>query len=100
MGWRKIVKEDIQRGTIIRLGNLMRDGSYCMATIIGINKINDEKYPCVMIARPYAYAHKDFDCKHPMLSAEVFEISIESLLSPSSDVEVFEGRDSVRSLAT
>lgn len=99
MGWRKIQKEDIKRGTIIRLKSLDRDGGYSTATIISVNE-QIPSYQHVKVSRPYVYAHKDFDTKDPLVGAETFAIGITRMLAEESDVEVFEGRDGVRSMTT
>ena len=99
MGWRKIQKEDIKRGTVIRMGNLMNDGSYCMATIVAVRE-NEPIWNYVKVARPYVYAHEHFDSNSGLIGSEVFDIGMDKLLNPSTDVEVFQGRDEVRSLVT
>jgi hypothetical protein len=98
MSWRNMVQEDIKRGTIIRLGSLENDGAYDKATIIAEHYKGDVKY--ITVARPYAYAHKDFNSNSPLIGSENFAILIESLLKPESDVQVFQGRDDVRSMLT
>ena len=98
-GWRKIEDDDIQRGTVIRLKNMMRDGGYCMATIIGVHDSNlMEDY--ITVARPYVYAHEAFNTNQPLLGAEVFEITLRRMLSADSDVEVFQERKDVHRMAT
>jgi hypothetical protein len=96
--WRKIQEEDIKLGTVIRLTKMMNDGAYSMATIVAIHTEGIWKF--IKVARPYAYAHKDFSTNQPLLGAEVFPIGISEILRPDSDVEVFQGRDEVRSMAT
>jgi hypothetical protein len=98
MSWRKIQAEDVKRGTVIRMTKMQADGAYHMATIIGI--FENEPYPHVKVARPYAYAHEHFNAKDPLMGSEVFAIGIGRLLGPDSDVEVFQGRDAVRSMVT
>jgi hypothetical protein len=100
MAWRKIQVEDIKRGTVIRMSRLEADGGYCMATIIAIHADAKEAYPHVKVARPYAYAHEHFNAKEPLMGAEVFAIGIQRMLEAGSDVEVFQGRDAVRSMVT
>lgn len=104
MAWRKIQKEDIKRGTVIRLTKLQDDGSYNMATIIAEHYVKDglpdSGIASVKVCRPMCWAHEHFNSTNGMLSGETFEISVERMLSPNSDVEVFQGRDEVRSLAT
>lgn len=98
MSWRKIERDDIKRGTVLRMTKMEADGSYHMATIIGIHE--NEAYPHVKVARPYVYAHEAFNAKDPLMGAEVFAIGIERMLGPDSDVEVFQGRDAIRSMVT
>ena len=105
MGWRKITKDDLQRGAIIRLNGIMGDGGYSMATIISTQGLTphgakERGLPYIKVARPYAYAHQDFDSNSPLLGSEVFEIFLESILGDRSDVEVFEGRDGIRTMIT
>jgi hypothetical protein len=104
MGWRKIQKEDIRRGVVIRMNILMSDGAYSMATIIALhyNKghLPDSGISSVSVVRPMCWAHEHFDSRVGLLSGESFNMSVDSLLSPTSDVEVFQGRDSIRDLLT
>src|SRR5208337_2698985 len=100
MAWRKMTKEDIKRGTIIKLGNMMDDGGYGLATIISTKDAEDTTYPHVMVARPSAWANEHVNSRSPMLHAEVFDIGIIRLLSPNGDYEVFQGRDSIRTMLT
>lgn len=98
--WRKIEKEDIKRGTIIRMTKMMNDGAYHMATIICTREAEGtHPYPHVMVSRPYAYANLDYDSKSPLLGTEVFAYGINKMLGADSDVEVFQGRDEIRSMA-
>jgi hypothetical protein len=99
MSWRKILLSDIKRGTVIRMTKMEADGAYHMATIIAVH-YEDPRYPHVKVARPYAYAHEEFNGKDPLLGAEVFAIGIERLLATESDAEVFQGRDTIRSMVT
>lgn len=99
MAWRKIQADDIKRGTIIRMASMMNDGGYCMATIISVNE-EDPRYRHVKVARPYVYAHENFNAKDPLMGAEVFAIGHDRLLAPSGDYEVFQGRDGIRSMVT
>lgn len=98
MGWRKIQKDDIKRGLVVRLG-FMTDG-FCMTTIISIQ---EEPYgggiTWAYLARPYAYAHENFNSKQPLLGCEVIPIDINS---PSWErCEVWEERDSqLRTMVT
>jgi hypothetical protein len=102
MSWRKIQNVDIKRGTVVRLGNLADDGAYATATIIGTRTESNawSSWHYVRLARPMAYAHEHFDAKSPMLSCEVFEIEEGRMLAEGSDVEVFQGRDAIRSMVT
>lgn len=97
-GWRKIIRDDIERGTIIRMTRLQDDGGYSMATIIGIYEHEENSY--VEVARPYAYGRRDFNEERALLGAEVLPIAISKLLSKDSDVEVFQGRDDIRKMVT
>lgn len=104
MAWRKIQKEDIKRGTVIRLTKLMNDGSFNMATIISEQYVKDglpdSGIASVKVCRPMCWAHEHFNSTNGMLSGETFEITVDRMLSPESDVEVFQGRDEVRNLST
>ncbi len=97
MAWRKIEREDVKLGTIIRMTRL--DDGYGTATICSL-QIDDKSYPHILVARPYAYAHKDFNTKQPLVGVEVFPIGYESLFAEHSDVEVCQGRDNVRNMST
>jgi hypothetical protein len=95
MGWRKIKFQDVERGVIVRIGKLMEDGSYCMATIVKVDP-QDAPRRAAWLARPMAYAQAEFDMKSGMLFCETFCVFIDSLVSPFTDVEVFEGQTGVR----
>ena len=99
MSWRKIQLSDIKRGTVIRMNKMANDGAYHMATIIAVH-YEDPRYPHVKVARPYVYAHEEFNSKDPLMGAEVFAIGIERVLAPDSDVEVFQGQGNIRSMTT
>lgn len=103
MSWRKIKREDLVRGTVIRLNRLMEDGAYCMATIIKSYNSPvdvDDSEKRVLVARPYAYAHEHFDARSPLLGSEVLEYTFERILNESSEVEVFQGKDEIRKMTT
>ncbi len=104
MSWRKIQKEDIKRGTVVRITTMMNDGAYHMATIIAEHYVKDglpdSGIKSVTVCRPMCWAHEHFNAKSGMLSGESWEMEVERMLRPESDVEVFQGRDEVRSLAT
>lgn len=92
--WRKIRKEDIRRGIIIRLGN-MTDTCFNGATIIGVEEKHDigGKYSEVWIARPYVYAHEHFDSSSGGLTGvEVFSIHSDSMCRTDTDIEVYESQ--------
>ena len=99
-GWRKVTKEDLVRGVILRMESLDRDGSFSMFTIISVRQMEDPSWPCVRVARPYAYAHEHFNSNDPLLGCEVFGIGVKDLLRDNSDMEVFQGRDGVRKMIT
>lgn len=99
MSWRKIQREDIKRGTIIRFRKMMEDGAYCMATIIATS-LEGPLYKHIKVSRPMALAHEHFESNTGLLQQEVFSIGLTNLLSPDSDIEVFQGRDNIRSMAT
>lgn len=99
MGWRKILKEDIVRGTVIRMTTMIESGSYGMATIIAVRD-EDPNYKHIMVARPYAYAAEHYNARSALLGAECYDISIERLLAPASDYEVFQGRDGNTTMVT
>lgn len=90
-GWRKIQATDVERGTVVRLKNLV--GCYNIATIIGVH--NQEGWKHVSVARPMARACEHYNDKQPTLYCEVFDIGMDSLLGDSSDVEVYQERNSV-----
>jgi hypothetical protein len=100
MSWRNLRKEDIKRGTVIRLGNIMNDGGYYNATIISVSEIDASDYPHFTVARPYAYANEHFNSKHPLMGSEVFAIGVKSALDPNSDIQVYQGRDGIRCMIT
>ena len=98
IGWRKIIKDDIKRGTVIRLTAM--ESVYNVCTIIAVNEYKDDS-SYVVVARPMAIAEGLFNSKNPMLQAEVFEMTIDRMLSDTSDVEVYQGRDNfVRRMST
>lgn len=104
MSWRKIQKEDIKRGTLIRMTKLADDGSYNMATIIAEHYVQDglpdSGIKGVVVGRPMCWAHEHFNSRNGMVSCETFEMTVEGMLAEGSDVEVFQGRDGIRDLAT
>jgi hypothetical protein len=100
MAWRKIRKEDIKNGAVIRMTRICEDGAYGTATITSTRNMEDKTYPHVYVSRPMAYAQSCFDSKQPLLYAEVMEYGIDRLLGEGSDVEVFEGRDGIRTCVT
>ena len=104
MAWRKVQKEDIKRGLVIRMTKLMNDGSFHMATVIAEKYVKDglpdSGVSAVTVCRPMCWAHEHFNSRNGMLSGETFDISVDSLTNPDGDYEVFQGRDEVRSLAT
>lgn len=99
MSWRKIQREDIKRGTIIRLKSIERDGGYGLATIIATS-LDGPLYKHIKVSRPMALAHEHFDSNTGLLQQEVFTIGLTNLLGPDSDVEVFQGRDNIRTMTT
>lgn len=104
MAWRKVQKEDIKRGTVIRMTKLMDDGSFNMATIIAVHYVKeglpDSGPASVTVCRPMCWAHEHFNSRNGMLSGETFDISLDRLTNPDGDYEVFQGRDEIRNLAT
>lgn len=99
MSWRKVQIDDLKRGTIIRFRRVMDDGGYCMGTIIATS-LDGPLYKHVKVSRPMALAHEHFESNTGLLQQEVFTIGVGDLLKPGSDVEVFQGRDGVRSMTT
>ena len=102
LGWRKLEKADIKLGTFLNLNYMHNGGGYNTATIIKEN-YNKEGYPnsgirSVTLARPMAYAHEHFNSNSPMLSAETFDMTVDSMLL--MDIEVYQGRDNVGRLIT
>lgn len=117
-GWRKLKVEDCKTGVLVRIGN-MTDTCYNGATILrveartalyfkdqgrgnveGEREVYEVNEATITVARPYAYASKDYDSKQPLLGCEVFGIHI-SERQPRTDLEVYEGRDGIlRSMAT
>jgi hypothetical protein len=100
MSWRKIQKEDIKRGTVIRMTKMIEGGSYGMATIICTREAEAPGYPNVKVARPYAYAHEHFDTNQPLVGSEVFSIGMDRILDPKGDYEVFQMRDDIHTMKT
>jgi hypothetical protein len=94
MAWRKILPEDVKLGTLVRMTSLMNDGAYNMATIISLS-LEGPIWKHFHIARPYAYAKKEFNTNQPLLGAEIIPIGMTNL----EGLEVFEGRDGNRSMA-
>lgn len=86
MGWRKITKEDVRRGVLIRMTGIV-DTPYNGATIVGVIDT------MVWVSRPYVYAHEPFDAKSGLMGAENFPISIEIMCQNNTDTEVYEGVD-------
>jgi len=104
--WRKIKKDDIKRGTVIRITG-MSDTAYNGATIIAVsdnythNGARTSPHEDVRIARPMAYAHDHFDSRSPMLSCEVFEMTVERMCKENTDIEVWEcGNGAVDTMTT
>jgi len=95
MAWRQMILEDVKLGTLVRDTRLMNDGGYCMGTIVSIH-MNDSSWKHFKIARPYAYAHKEFNTKQPLLGVEVYPIGTNSM----GGIEVFQGRDGNREMST
>lgn len=107
--WRKIQLEDLKRGTIVRIVNI-EDG-YNIATILSVRTESGGLWVemgsaqvrgelIIKLARPYAYAHENFNDNSPLLSCEVFDVSSLSMLRSCSWYEVYQGRDAVRSMVT
>lgn len=99
MAWRKIQREDIERGVIIRLKKLEDDGAYSVATIVA-TALDGPLYKHIKVSRPMALAHEHFDSNTGLLQQEVFTIGLTNLLAADSDVEVFQGRDGLRRMTT
>lgn len=59
--WRKIEKKDIINGAMIRLS----------------------------IARPYVYAHQNFDSKSGLIGVENFSMTLDRMCGPDTDVQVY-----------
>lgn len=87
--WRNIMKDDIKRGAVIQVWD---DYPYGCATVI---KVRDGY---ATLARPYAYAQKEFDTKSPLMSCEVYEVSLDNLCKEPK-YKVFQGRDGITSMA-
>jgi hypothetical protein len=100
MSWRKLQKDDIKRGTVIRMTKMIEGGGYGMATIICTREVEAPTYPNIRVARPYAYAHEHFDTNQPLLGSEVFSIGVDRLLAAGGDYEVFQMRDDIHSMKT
>ena len=91
VGWRKITKEDVKRGVLIRMKSIIDDGGFGLALIISESKNDSLGYDWhhITIARPMCYANEHYGSRQPMLSAEVFEVGVNML--DASEMEVFEG---------
>lgn len=92
MSWRKILKEDCVRGTLVRIAGIS-DG-YNNATIISIDNTH------IKLARPYAYANEHYNSNNAMMGCEVFEVSISRAVSEDTDLEVYQGKDCIRKMLT
>ncbi len=95
MGWRKIVRDDIQRGLIIRDNRIINDGGFGMMIVIGAPDVTHSSVRC---SRPMAWAHDHFNSRSALLSEEVVDYPVETLMK--GDYEVFQGRDGVRTQST
>lgn len=82
--WRKIEKKDIINGAMIRLSR-MYDG-FNIATIVGVFEKENE----VWIARPYVYAHQNFDSKSGLIGVENFSMTLDRMCGPDTDVQVYQ----------
>lgn len=83
MGWRKFRnREEIRRGVVIRIG-LIEDWGTAVI-------IHDDRGDDVTVSRPMAYAHEHFNSKTGMLTHEVFDVSINSMLKETTDIMVYE----------
>lgn len=103
MSWRKIQMEDIERGTVIRLTKMAEgfNTAVIIATDVEIDTAKNEgAFGMVRVARPYAYAHEHFDSRTAMMAEEVFDLSVESMLSANSDVEVFQQHKNIYRMVT
>lgn len=97
--------EDCRTGVLVRIGN-MTDTCYNGATILKVEVTNmvevGTSVPSrfITVARPFAYASKDFDSKQPLMGCEVFDIYMSFGQFQRTDMEVYEGRDGeLRSMA-
>lgn len=81
MGWRKIGINEVQRGLIVKIAGI-EDG-YNIGTIISTRQETGKSLETAVLARPFAYAHTDFDAKTPLVGTEVYEVSVQALMSGS-----------------
>lgn len=95
--WRKIRREDMQKGLVVRLTNLS-DTPFNGCVVLEHNSTrvpNDH----VRLARPQAYASQGIS-RQPLLYAEVFEMSLQSLCATNTDAEVWEGKYGLLTMLT
>lgn len=96
MPWRKITKEDIKVGTVIRIGYLEKIGAYNDATIIFVKKyhynhpIKAYELRSIKVSRPYAIADINSMEESALLGQVIWDISVKKLFSDSSDYKVYE----------
>jgi len=99
VGWRKIRREDIRRGVIVRITRLS-DTCYNGATIVGVDG------EIAYLSRPYIYAHEHFDStKGGLTGVETFSVFLDSMCREGTDIEVYESehysnKGEVRSMLT
>jgi hypothetical protein len=93
---RRIQFEDIKRGVVVHLMNLV--DTYNTATIISVKDEDGETR--IMLARPYAYANENYDSDQPLMGCEIFETTVKRMLADYADYEVYQGMDTVRNMMT
>lgn len=109
MGWRKIKKEDVKRGVLVRHSSM--NDFFNDAVIVRVEKIDrkgtstDWSNIIIHLARPYAVANENFDCITPFLTCENYCVYLDSMCSEKTVYEVYESehysnRGEVRSMVT
>lgn len=70
IGWRAMRKDDIVRGVCVRWKG-MEDTPFRGGVVIKANVVCVT--PFFLVARPYAYANRDYDDNQPLIGAEVVD---------------------------
>ena len=82
--WRKLQREDIKLGLVVRYSNGRNAFDDCVIT--AMDHAHGE--PTIWLARPYVYAREGLSTKSPLLGCEVFGVSEERACEETSDFKV------------